>query len=280
MYDFGYDSECSEPITFKREKQNPQVRYMDPFPKSTRKLSYSSVSSSSVQGISSDGESDGTNTPKIRLKPHVSENGKQECEWSVRLLLIGEAAVGKSSLFSSYKNDPFRTDTMSTIGIDFHTTVERIRTTVKKKMIDKNIRVQVWDTAGQERFRNITRNHFRGVHGVIIVFDLTSRESFEKLTYWIRMANDALGKDCPRVIVGNKCDLTEKRDVSFDEASLFCRCAGIPYVETSAKTGFNVESIFSDLVETCIKNEIYDEIKSSINVKLDHKKSKKRFNCC
>merc|ERR1719499_1546686 len=108
---------------------------MDPFPKSTRKISYSSASSNSIQGISSDGECTPTST--VRLKPHVSKNGKQECEWSVRLLLIGEAGVGKSSLFSSYKNDPFKINTISTIGIDFHTNVERVRTTVNKEMVDK-----------------------------------------------------------------------------------------------------------------------------------------------
>lgn len=174
---------------------------------------------------------------------------KQPCDGLVKLLMIGEASVGKSSLLQRYVDDDFQINWIATIGIDIRLKMEQIS--------GQQFKVQIWDTAGQERFRAITRRHFQGVDGCCIVFDVTSRQTFERLPYWIDMANASLDNNVPRVIFGNKIDLIEKRAVSYEEAFTFCRSHGITYVESSAMTGENVETGYFNLVKECLEKDRY-----------------------
>jgi len=198
---------------------------------------------------------------------------KKKCDGLVKLLMIGDAAVGKSALVNRYVDDVFHNNWIGTIGIDIR---------LKQVQLDgKQIKVQLWDTAGQERFRAITTRHFHGVHGVCIVFDVTDRSTFSKIRSWIRMANDSLESDIPRVVLGNKIDLEGKRAVSFEEASEFCDRYGLEYVEVSAQSGENVQNVYFNLISKAFQEQRKHEKDKPTTVgriKLKDKRPTRR--CC
>ncbi|CAF3817979.1 unnamed protein product, partial [Rotaria magnacalcarata] len=176
----------------------------------------------------------------------------------LKLLLIGDSGVGKSSLLTRFsvtifqfiifkfitlhffQDDTFMESYLPTIGVDF-----KIRTL---KHNGKNIKLQIWDTAGQERFRNITATYYRGAQGIIIVFDLTNLESFDNIKNWLTEIERNGPEDVKRLLVGNKCDFTAKRVVDNAKAKKFADSLQIPYIETSAKDSNNVEQAFKDMI--------------------------------
>eukprot|EP01071_Lankesteria_metandrocarpae_P010009 Lankesteria_metandrocarpae@DN5271_c0_g1_i1.p1 len=124
----------------------------------------------------------------------------------VKLLLLGDSAVGKSSLLLRFCEDKFRSAHVLTIGVDF-----------KSKIVDadgEKVKLQIWDTAGQERFRNITPVYFRSAMGVVLVYDVTKKESFENIRFWIKNLDEHATKEVVKVLVGNKVDLEEYRTVT------------------------------------------------------------------
>ncbi|CAG9317419.1 unnamed protein product [Blepharisma stoltei] len=159
-----------------------------------------------------------------------------EYDYLFKLLLIGDSSVGKSSLLLRFSENSYTESFVSTIGVDF-----KIKTVEHEGKI---IKMQIWDTAGQEKFRTITSSYYRGAHGIIIVYDITDRESFTNVNNWLgeiqRYASDSVN----RLLIGNKCDLEEKRAVSYEEGKQFADGLGIPFIETSAKTSQNVEQSF------------------------------------
>jgi Ras-related protein Rab-1A len=166
------------------------------------------------------------------------------------LLLIGDSGVGKSCLLLRFADDTYTESYISTIGVDF-----KIRTV---DLDSKVIKLQIWDTAGQERFRTITSSYYRGAHGIIVTFDVTDQESFNNVKQWLneidRYANESVNK----LLVGNKCDLEEKRVVDKATAQAFADEIGIPYIETSAKNATNVEEAFMTMAGE-IKNRMAKE---------------------
>ncbi|CAM4819209.1 unnamed protein product [Rotaria magnacalcarata] len=184
----------------------------------------------------------------------------------LKLLLIGDSGVGKSSLLTRFsvtifqfiifkfitlhfcQDDSFTESYLSTIGVDF-----KIRTL---KHNGKKIKLQIWDTAGQERFRTITATYYRGAQGIIIVFDLTNLESFDNIKKWLTEIERNGNEDAKKLLVGNKCDLAAKRVVDYAKAKKFADSLHISYIETSAKGSSNVEPIFQTLItEIPSKNE-------------------------
>ncbi|XP_068651849.1 ras-related protein RABD1-like [Aristolochia californica] len=161
-------------------------------------------------------------------------------DYLFKLLLIGDSSVGKSCLLLRFADDSYVDSYISTIGVDF-----KIRTV---ELDGKTIKLQIWDTAGQERFRTITSSYYRGAHGIIIVYDVTERESFNNVKQWLseidRYASDSVCK----LLVGNKCDLVEKKVVDTQTAQAFADELGIPFLETSAKDSINVEETFLTMV--------------------------------
>lgn len=155
-------------------------------------------------------------------------------ETLIKLLIIGESAVGKSCLLLRFAEDKFNETFLATIGIDFkvrHVTID-----------DARVKLQIWDTAGQEKFRTITKAYYRGANGILLVFDVTNRDSFNKTRMWMSSIKEAMTDPVDVVLVGNKCDM--ERAVSTQEGQEMAEEFGIPYFETSAKTGLNVESTF------------------------------------
>ena len=133
-------------------------------------------------------------------------------------------------------DDTYTESYISTIGVDF-----KIRTI---ELDGKTIKLQIWDTAGQERFRTITSSYYRGAHGIIIVYDITDRESFDNVKQWLNEIDKYACENVNKLLVGNKSDLDSKRQVDFDEAKAFADERGIPFLETSAKSATNVEKAF------------------------------------
>jgi Ras-related protein Rab-1A len=147
-------------------------------------------------------------------------------------VLIGDSGVGKSCLLLRFADDAFTDSYISTIGVDF-----RFRTV---KIEKKTVKLQIWDTAGQERFRTITSAYYRGADGIIMVYDVTSQESFGHVNDWLSEVNRYASEGTSKLLIGNKSDRTDKA-VSSEEAKAFAQALGIPFLETSAKSASNVE---------------------------------------
>jgi small GTP-binding protein len=160
----------------------------------------------------------------------------QEYDYVFKLVLIGDSGVGKSCLLLRFADDTYTESHISTIGVDF-----KIRTI---QLDGKTIKLQIWDTAGQERFRTITSSYYRGAHGIIVVYDTTDSETFEHVKTWLHEIERYASENVNKLLVGNKSDLTTKRQVESDAAKEFADSASIPFLETSAKNATNVEDAF------------------------------------
>lgn len=156
----------------------------------------------------------------------------------LKILIIGESNVGKTCLLLRYTDDKFTADFFPTIGVDFKT---------KYLMVDgKSVKMQIWDTAGQDKFHAITRAYFRGAQGIMVVYDVTSRDTFNKVQLWIDSIKESCnGKNIDVILVGNKTDL--EREVSEEEAKAVAQEYDVKYFETSAKEDTNVATAFYEL---------------------------------
>lgn len=144
--------------------------------------------------------------------------------------------MGKSCLLLRFADDTYTESHISTIGVDF-----KIRTI---ELDGKTIKLQIWDTAGQERFRTITSSYYRGAHGIIVVYDVTDSETFEHVKTWLHEIDRYASENVNKLLVGNKSDLTSKRQVETESAQEFANTVNIPFLETSAKNATNVEDAF------------------------------------
>lgn len=160
-------------------------------------------------------------------------------DYLFKLLLIGDSGVGKTCILFRFSEDAFNTTFISTIGIDF-----KIRTI---ELDGKKIKLQIWDTAGQERFRTITTAYYRGAMGIMLVYDITDEKSFENIKNWIRNIEENASADVEKMLLGNKCELNEKRQVTKERGEKLAVEYGIKFVETSAKASINVEQAFFTL---------------------------------
>ncbi|XP_017059665.1 ras-related protein Rab-8A [Drosophila ficusphila] len=160
-------------------------------------------------------------------------------DYLFKMLLIGDSGVGKTCILFRFSEDAFNTTFISTIGIDF-----KIRTI---ELDNKKIKLQIWDTAGQERFRTITTAYYRGAMGIMLVYDITQEKSFENIKNWIRNIEENASADVEKMLLGNKCELTDKRQVSKERGEQLAIEYGIKFMETSAKASINVEEAFLTL---------------------------------
>ena len=157
-------------------------------------------------------------------------------DYLFKFLVIGSAGIGKSCLLHQFIEGTFKEDSSHTIGVEFGSKIVPVG--------GRTVKLQVWDTAGQERFRSVTRSYYRGAAGALLVYDITSRESFNTLTNWLTDARTLASPQIVILMVGNKKDLEDEREVTFLEASRFAQENGLMFLETSAKTGNSVEEAF------------------------------------
>ena len=197
-----------------------------------------------------------------------------------QILLIGDSSVGKTSLIQRYANGIFKEEYLATVGLDFYTKQETIN--------NINVLVRLWDTAGQERFKSLTPNYFKNAEGVIITYDITSSQSFENLKFWINSIKTNLGEKniiIPIIIVGNKLDMKDMRDITREEAEKFAKENKYKYFETSAKTGEGVDDAIRDLVNQVLeKSEQFEEERNerkSIKINSEQPEDNvKKKGCC
>ncbi|EDO41018.1 predicted protein [Nematostella vectensis] len=194
-----------------------------------------------------------------------------------KLLLIGDSGVGKTCVLFRFSEDAFNSTFISTIGIDF-----KIRTI---ELDGKKIKLQIWDTAGQERFRTITTAYYRGAMGIMLVYDITNDKSFENIKNWIRNIEEHASQDVEKMVLGNKCDMEDRRQVSKERGEQLAVEYGIKFMETSAKASINVEEAFFTLARD-IKLKMDKKLENSNPastgaVKITHEKETKRsiFRC-
>ncbi|KAM3583219.1 GTPase Ryh1 [Umbelopsis sp. WA50703] len=158
-----------------------------------------------------------------------------------KLVFLGEQSVGKTSLITRFMYDTFDNTYQATIGIDF----------LSKTMYmeDRTVRLQLWDTAGQERFRSLIPSYIRDSSVAVVVYDITNRNSFLNTAKWIDDVRVERGNDVIIVLVGNKTDLNEKREVSVDDGEKKAKEYGVMFIETSAKAGHNVKTLFRKIAQ-------------------------------
>lgn len=157
-------------------------------------------------------------------------------DYLFKLLLIGDSGVGKTCLLFRFSEDSFNPTFISTIGIDF-----KIQTV---EIDGKRIKLQVWDTAGQERFRTITTAYYRGAMGILLVYDVTAKKTFENITSWLRNIEEHAAEGVEQLLVANKCDQEDKRVISEEQGQLLAVQHGIDFIEVSALSGENVREAF------------------------------------
>ncbi|KAK4492172.1 hypothetical protein RD792_002970 [Penstemon davidsonii] len=209
----------------------------------------------------------------------MGEEGGEE--YLFKIVVIGDSAVGKSNLLSRFARDEFDHNSKATIGVEFQTQVVEVD--------GKEVKAQVWDTAGQERFRAVTSAYYRGAVGALIVYDITRTTTFESTKRWLDELNTHCDTTAARMLVGNKCDLENIREVSVEEGKNLAEEEGLFFIETSALDSTNVNKAFEIVIR-----EIYEKVSRkllnsdsykaelSVNrVSVDlSKQNKSTFSCC
>lgn len=199
----------------------------------------------------------------------------EKTDYTLKILTIGESAVGKTCILLRFTDNKFMKNHLTTIGIDYKSK------TIKVK--NMSVKLKIWDTAGQERFRNITQQYYKGADGILLVYDITDRNSFEKVREWMKQIQSNTSKEkVGLILVGNKCDL-EERQVSTEEGQALAKEFGILFSETSAYKDVNVNECFENLVSEIISKKEPDVVNVSPVViqPVDTKKSQgKKGGCC
>ena len=195
-----------------------------------------------------------------------------------KYIIIGDTGVGKSCLLLQFTDSRFRNDHDLTIGVEFGAKIVTIE--------NKNIHLQIWDTAGQESFRSITRGYYRGAAAALLTFDITRRETFVSLGKWLEETKNNGNPNMIIALVANKVDLDSQRVVSREEAEKFAKENGLLYIETSAKTAFNVNETFlrtgKEVLMKIINGEI-DPLTNNAGIKIGgepQKPAPARSACC
>ena len=198
-----------------------------------------------------------------------------------KLVLIGDSGVGKTNILSRYISNEFSLASQPTVGVEFGSKI------IKK--LDKSIKLQIWDTAGQERYKSITNAYYKGSKGAFVVYDISRKSTFENVDKWINELKENATEDVHIMLVGNKTDLEDKREVQTEDVAKKAEQYNVAFCETSALKGNNIEKAFDTLIEEITKVAVSQklvEIKResdsnivSLNTE-EEKKTEKESKCC
>ncbi|XP_042508194.1 ras-related protein RABA5c-like [Macadamia integrifolia] len=207
-------------------------------------------------------------------------------EYLFKIVIIGDSAVGKSNLLSRYARNEFNMHSKATIGVEFQTQSIEID--------GKEVKAQIWDTAGQERFRAVTSAYYRGAVGALVVYDISRRTTFDSVGRWLDELNTHSDTTVAKMLVGNKCDLDNIRDVSVEEGKSLAEAEGLFFMETSALDSTNVKKAFEMVIKE-IYNNVSRKVLNSDTYKAElsvnrvslvnngadgSKQTEGRFSCC
>ena len=180
-------------------------------------------------------------------------------EFHIKLVIIGDSGVGKTNFIFQFTDGHFSPLHVTTVGFDYKSKI------IKLNSSKKRVKLQIWDTAGQERYMAINKNIFQKVQGIIIMYDLTKRSSFENLDRWFNLVSQNASNK-PKILVANKLDLAEeKRIISEEEGKKVAKEYNIPFYEGSGSNGEKVEEIFNRMAEMVYQNLIDEQDIININ---------------
>ncbi|OHT14479.1 GTP-binding protein ypt3 [Tritrichomonas foetus] len=192
---------------------------------------------------------------------------------SFKFILIGESGTGKTSLVTRLIKKKFDPKSVQTVGADYFEYTTSID--------NRPVQLVIWDTAGQERFYTIVKSYYRMALGILVVFDITDRSSFDNIPRWLRDARQEADPNCQVLLVGNKSDMAKNRAISSEEAKHFADENMISYIETSALSNENVEEAFLNLATDIFKKTVTGQISTSAyQKKVKEPKEKKEDPCC
>ena len=204
---------------------------------------------------------------------------EEEYEMMAKVILIGDSSVGKTNIMSKYLKNQFNENSKATVGVEFGSKLFKLN--------GHNINAQIWDTAGQEKYKAITGAYYKGSKGAFVVYDITRKETFESVDKWI---NDLKSSGDPKliiIIIGNKCDLEEKREILKEQGEEKAKSFGCAFLETSALSGDNIDKGFEMMISEIFKKYGNDSneddelggVEKGEDIKLDKKENQKK-SCC
>ena len=206
---------------------------------------------------------------------------KKDYNYLFKILIIGDSYVGKTNILKGFLHNQFDINTKETVGVEFGS----------KNFImgEKDVvKAQIWDTAGQERYRAITKAYYKGAKGALLVYDISRKSSFDNIDNWLIDLRTNGDKDIIIVLIGNKSDLIDKREVNKEEANIKAEQFNIAFLETSTKSGENIDKAFTEIVEQIYKinitmpqNDAQIEGNNDNGISLVNKdEEKKKQKCC
>ena len=204
----------------------------------------------------------------------------EEYDMMVKVIIIGDSGVGKTNIMSKFLKNKFMEESKATVGVEFGS-----------KLFDLNghkIRAQIWDTAGQEKYKSITGAYFKGSKGALVVYDITQKSTYESLEKWVNDLKSAGDPKITIILIGNKSDLEENRQVSKEQGEEKAKSFGCAFLETSALSGDNIDKAFNMMVKEIFEKFSNDsaedsELESGFkgeDLKLDKVVDKKKKKCC
>ena len=199
----------------------------------------------------------------------MNDEEKKDSDITIKLLLIGNAYVGKTLIVQKFIDNTFSKSTVSTIGVD-----------LQSKIIDingKKVKYLIWDTAGEDRMKTMTYSYYRGCHVILIVYDVTERKSFQNVTTWVECIDKFAKSNVLRILVGNKTDLEDKRVVTKKKRKKLAEAHGLKYYEISALKITGLHEMFEDIAKEYV--EIYEQ-KAYKNFQLKKEEIKKKNKLC
>ena len=202
----------------------------------------------------------------------------EESEMIFKIILVGDIGVGKTNILSKYISNKFETDSKSTIGVELSTKTFNIN--------NNKINAQIWNTAGQEKYKSLTKAYYKGALGALVIYDITQKITFENIDKWISDLKISADEKVSIILIGNKSDLEEKREVSKEDGENKAKLNGISFLETSALNGNNIEIAFKTLVKN-VYNKCHNEFDTMAHVEIIRGKTikieepkKERKKCC
>ncbi|KAM3128247.1 hypothetical protein pb186bvf_019666 [Paramecium bursaria] len=170
----------------------------------------------------------------------------QDVDHLFKVILLGDTSVGKSQILQRFTRNMFIDHSSATVGVEF--------SAKPMEILNKKIKLQVWDTAGQEKFKGIARAYYKGAVGALMIYDITDSTSFQSIKRWQDEVQQHAKENIVLMLVGNKCDLEQNRKVTKKESIEFAQANKMGFLETSAKTGQNIDFAFQQLAEELLRN--------------------------
>ena len=206
---------------------------------------------------------------------------KKDYNYLFKVLILGDSFVGKTNMLKRFLNDEFDMNTKETVGVEFGS---------KNFILGEKediVKAQIWDTAGQERYLSVTKAYYKGAKGALLVYDITRKSTFENIDNWLIDLRTNADKDILILLIGNKSDLIDTREINEEEARTKAEQYNIAFLETSAKTGDNIDKAFTQLIEqvynanmSMFQSNVEIEANNGDGVNLVNKEDTKKRGCC